>query len=276
MQYEHITIPADGQQDHRQSGRLDQRAGPADHPVHRRRWHRHRRDAGDAQGGQRRRPEGVRQEAQHRVDGGLQRREGERALRPVVSGRDAACLRDFVVSIKGPLGTPVGGGIRSLNVAMRQSLDLYACVRPIRYFPGVAMPDAGREPHGHGGVPREHRGHLRRHRMARGVRGSAEAHHLPAARAARDRHPLPGELRHRHQARVEGRQPAPDPQGHPVRHRQRSRLGDAGPQGQHHEVHGRRLPELGLPAREGGIRRARDRRRAVALASRARSRARTS
>jgi isocitrate dehydrogenase len=49
-------------------------------------------------------------------------------------------LRDFVVSIKGPLGTPVGGGIRSLNVAMRQSLDLYACVRPIRYFPGVSSP----------------------------------------------------------------------------------------------------------------------------------------
>jgi isocitrate dehydrogenase len=49
-------------------------------------------------------------------------------------------LRDFVVSIKGPLGTPVGGGIRSLNVAMRQNLDLYACVRPIRYFPGVASP----------------------------------------------------------------------------------------------------------------------------------------
>jgi len=49
-------------------------------------------------------------------------------------------LRDFVVSIKGPLGTPIGGGIRSLNVAMRQSLDLYACVRPIRYFPGVSSP----------------------------------------------------------------------------------------------------------------------------------------
>jgi isocitrate dehydrogenase len=49
-------------------------------------------------------------------------------------------LREFVVSIKGPLGTPVGGGIRSLNVVMRQTLDLYACVRPIRYFPGVATP----------------------------------------------------------------------------------------------------------------------------------------
>ncbi len=49
-------------------------------------------------------------------------------------------LHEFVVSIKGPLATPVGGGIRSLNVAMRQNLDLYACVRPIRYFPGVASP----------------------------------------------------------------------------------------------------------------------------------------
>jgi isocitrate dehydrogenase len=49
-------------------------------------------------------------------------------------------MRRFVVSIKGPLGTPVGGGIRSLNVAMRQVLDLYACVRPIRYFPGTPTP----------------------------------------------------------------------------------------------------------------------------------------
>ena len=51
-------------------------------------------------------------------------------------------LRDFVVSIKGPLETPVGDGIRSLNVAIRQALDLYACVRPIRYFPGVVSPMA--------------------------------------------------------------------------------------------------------------------------------------
>ena len=51
-------------------------------------------------------------------------------------------LEKYVVSIKGPLVTPVGGGIRSLNVAMRQNLDLYACVRPIRYFPGVVTPMA--------------------------------------------------------------------------------------------------------------------------------------
>ena len=49
-------------------------------------------------------------------------------------------FRRYLVSIKGPLSTPTGGGIRSLNVAIRQTLDLYACVRPIRYFPGVQTP----------------------------------------------------------------------------------------------------------------------------------------
>jgi isocitrate dehydrogenase len=49
-------------------------------------------------------------------------------------------MREFVVAIKGPLTTPVGGGIRSLNVALRQDLDLYVCLRPIRYFKGVPSP----------------------------------------------------------------------------------------------------------------------------------------
>ena len=49
-------------------------------------------------------------------------------------------LKDYVVSIKGPLTTPVGGGIRSLNVALRQELDLYVCLRPVRYFKGVPSP----------------------------------------------------------------------------------------------------------------------------------------
>jgi isocitrate dehydrogenase len=49
-------------------------------------------------------------------------------------------LRSFVVSIKGPLTTPVGGGIRSINVALRQQLDLYVCLRPVRYFRGVPSP----------------------------------------------------------------------------------------------------------------------------------------
>jgi isocitrate dehydrogenase len=51
-----------------------------------------------------------------------------------------AIVKEYVVSIKGPLTTPVGGGIRSLNVALRQELDLYVCLRPVQYFTGVPSP----------------------------------------------------------------------------------------------------------------------------------------
>ena len=51
----------------------------------------------------------------------------------------AAC-REYLVAIKGPLTTPIGGGIRSLNVALRQILDLYVCLRPVRWFEGVPSP----------------------------------------------------------------------------------------------------------------------------------------
>lgn len=51
-----------------------------------------------------------------------------------------AAMQEYIVSIKGPLTTPVGGGIRSLNVSIRQRLDLYACVRPVRYFHGIETP----------------------------------------------------------------------------------------------------------------------------------------
>ena len=49
-------------------------------------------------------------------------------------------MKTGLVSIKGPLTTPVGGGIRSLNVALRQKLDLYACVRPVRWYDGTPSP----------------------------------------------------------------------------------------------------------------------------------------
>ena len=49
-------------------------------------------------------------------------------------------MRNGLISIKGPLTTPVGGGIRSLNVALRQKLDLYACVRPVRWYSGTPSP----------------------------------------------------------------------------------------------------------------------------------------
>ena len=55
-------------------------------------------------------------------------------------GDTLQAFRDYLVGIKGPLTTPVGGGIRSLNVALRQKLDLYTCQRPVRYFQGVGSP----------------------------------------------------------------------------------------------------------------------------------------
>ena len=68
---------------------------------------------------------------------------GEKAFHATGDWLPAASLdafREFLVGIKGPLTTPVGGGIRSLNVALRQELDLYACVRPVRWFEGVPSP----------------------------------------------------------------------------------------------------------------------------------------
>ena len=68
---------------------------------------------------------------------------GEKAFRQVGEWLPQATLdacRDCLVSIKGPLTTPVGGGIRSINVAMRQELDLYVCLRPVRWFKGVPSP----------------------------------------------------------------------------------------------------------------------------------------
>jgi len=70
---------------------------------------------------------------------------GEKATRlygPEVAlpAETLAAVKDYVVSIKGPLSTPVGGGIRSLNVTLRQELDLYVCLRPVRYYRGVPSP----------------------------------------------------------------------------------------------------------------------------------------
>jgi len=68
---------------------------------------------------------------------------GEKAFKKTGSWlpeETVSALRDFYVGIKGPLTTPVGEGIRSLNVALRQELDLYVCLRPVRWFPGVPSP----------------------------------------------------------------------------------------------------------------------------------------
>jgi isocitrate dehydrogenase len=94
--------------------------------------------------------------SQHVFDGAVERAYGRQrriAWLEVLAGEKAknetgswlpdetlAAIDRYLVAIKGPLTTPVGGGFRSLNVALRQKLDLYACVRPVRYFPGVPSP----------------------------------------------------------------------------------------------------------------------------------------
>jgi isocitrate dehydrogenase len=96
------------------------------------------------------------QASQHVFDSAVERAYGKRrriAWLEVLAGEKAkdrmnswlpeetlASIDHFLVAIKGPLTTPVGGGFRSLNVALRQKLDLYACIRPIRYFQGVPSP----------------------------------------------------------------------------------------------------------------------------------------
>ncbi len=78
----------------------------------------------------------------HRV-GWMEVLAGEKAYRETgdwLPDATVETFRDYLVGIKGPLTTPVGGGIRSLNVALRQILDLYACVRPVRWFEGVPSP----------------------------------------------------------------------------------------------------------------------------------------
>src|SRR5436853_881492 len=68
---------------------------------------------------------------------------GEKAFKAVnnwLPDESVEAFQKYLVGIKGPLTTPVGGGIRSLNVALRQLLDLYVCLRPVRYFAGVPSP----------------------------------------------------------------------------------------------------------------------------------------
>ena len=74
-------------------------------------------------------------------------------------------FKEYLVGIKGPLTTPVGGGIRSLNVALRQMLDLYVCLRPVQYFKGRAFPGKTSGKGGNGDFPGEHGRHLCRHRL---------------------------------------------------------------------------------------------------------------
>ena len=160
-----LNVPAAGTEDH-DCQRQARRARPADHPVHRRRRHRpgHLARLG-ARASTRpwRRPTA----ASARSTGwrSTPARSRTTCYNTWLPDETVDAFREYLVGIKGPLTTPIGGGIRSLNVALRQMLDLYVCLRPVRWFKGVPSPVKRAGEGRHGDLPREHRRHLRRHRV---------------------------------------------------------------------------------------------------------------
>ena len=113
---------------------------PADYSLHRRGRHRRRYLGRHPAGAGRRGGQGLRQARQivwQEVLAGEKAFKRTRSYLPVES---LTALREFRVALKGPLTTPIGGGFRSLNVTLRQVLDLYACIRPVRYYAGVPSP----------------------------------------------------------------------------------------------------------------------------------------
>src|SRR5437764_1419681 len=170
--------------------------------------------------------------------------------------------KEFVVSIKGPLTTPVGGGIRSINVALRQELDLYVCLRPVRWFKGVPSPL--KEPEKVDMVIfRENSEDI--YAGIEWPAQSAEAKKvidflIKEMKVKKIRFPESSAIGIK-PVSIEGS--APGPQGVPVRDREQEEVGDSGAQGQHPEIHRRRLSRLGLSPGAEGVRRETARRRAV-------------
>ena len=162
-------------------------------------------------------------------------------------------IREYLVAIKGPLTTPVGEGFRSLNVTLRQVLDLYVCLRPVRYFKGVPSP-VKRPEKIDMVIFRENTediyagiewldGHAR----------GQEGHRLPPEGDGRQQDPLPGHLVDRHQARLEGRLGAADPRGHALRRREQPEERHPRAQGQYPEVHGGHVHEVGIRAGQARV-----------------------
>ena len=129
-----------------------------------------------------------------------------------------AAIAHHLVAIKGPLTTPVGGGFRSLNVALRQKLDLYACVRPVRWFEGVPSPVKAPQDVNmvifrentediYAGI--EYKAAKRR---------GAPRDRVSSAADGRAEHPFSRDQRDRHQAHLGGRLQASHPGGHRLRH----------------------------------------------------------
>ena len=130
-----------------------------------------------------------------------------------------AAMKEFIVGIKGPMTTPVGGGIRSLNVALRQELDLYVCQRPVRWFTGVPSPVVHPEKTDmvifrentediYAGIEWE-----------ADSAGATKLLRFLRERNGRNEDSLPEPLRHRYQTDLRGRNQTTRPQSDPIHHR---------------------------------------------------------
>jgi NADP-dependent isocitrate dehydrogenase len=163
-------------------------------------------------------------------------------------------FRDYLIGIKGPLTTPIGGGFRSLNVALRQILDLYVCLRPVRWFQGVPSPV--KQPELVDMV-------IFRENTEDVYAGLEVEAGTPDAEKLRAflKESFGWDIREMSGIGVkpisEGGLGATDPRRHRLRAQARARVGDAGPQGQHPEVHRGCLHEVGLSTGEGRVRRRR-------------------
>ena len=140
-------------------------------------------------------------------------------------------IRRNGVALKGPITTPVGTGFRSVNVALRKSLDLYGQVRPCKSYPGVRSRYDERRPRHR---PREHRGPLRRDRGRGGHRGGGRAPRLARGPRLSRRPTRLGDLA---EADLRDREPAHRRVRLRLRPAQRPPQGHGRAQGQHHEVH---------------------------------------
>src|SRR6185312_2948779 len=161
-------------------------------------------------------------------------------------------------------GTAHDAGRRRIPLAQRRAAPATRSVRlraTRALVRGRALTGQGAAGCEHGDLPREYVRHLRRHRVQGALTGSREAHPVSARGAGGAHHPLSGLQRHRHQADLRGRQQASGAGRDRLCHRRAAPERDPGAQGEHHEVHGRRVPRLGLRDGAPGVRRHGARRR---------------
>ncbi len=203
--------------------------------------------------------QGIRRQEEDRVDRGLRGREGQGAVRHLAARRDAGGVQDLLRRHQGPADD---AGRRRHPLAQRRDPPDAGPLRlsaPGALLQGRPVAGEGTREGRHGDLPREHGGHLRRHRVGRRVARGEEGHRVPAERDGREEDPLPGDVGHRHQAGVARGHRAADSRRARLRHPAQAQERHAGAQGQHHEVHRGRVPRLGLRPGQARIRRARRR-----------------